>query len=48
MPLLIPEYTSFSIILLASTQLSVYLLNIFNLGASNTPKKKGNISTTVA
>ena len=47
-----PEYTSLytsSITLPASTQISIYLLNILNLGASNIPKKKkGNISTTIA
>ena len=38
------EYTSpytSSIILLTSTQISAYLLNIFNLDVFNTPKKKG-------
>ena len=47
-----PEYTSpytSSITLPASTQISAYLLNILDLGVSNTPKKKkGNISATVA
>jgi hypothetical protein len=47
-PLPVLKYTSLSIALLASTQLSIYLLNILNLGASNTPKKKGNINATVA
>jgi len=51
-PLPALEYTSpytSSITLPASTQISAYLLNILNLGASNTPKKKkGNISATVA
>jgi len=41
-----PEYSS--ITLPASTQISAYLLNILNLGVSNTPKKKGNISATIA
>jgi len=40
-------YTS-SIALLGSTQMSAHLLNILNLGISNIPKKKGNISATVA
>ena len=41
------EYTSPGITLLASTQLSMYLLNILNLGASNTLKKKSNINTPI-
>jgi len=40
-------YTS-GIALPGSTQMSAYLLNILNQGASNIPKKKGNISATVA
>ena len=52
MPLLTLEYTSFytfSVTLLASMQMSIYLLNILNLGISSTPKKKkGNISATIA
>jgi hypothetical protein len=46
-----PEYASpytSGIALPGSTQMSAHLLNILNLGASNTPKKKGNISATVA
>ena len=45
------EYASpytFSIALPGSTQMSAHLLNILNQGISNTPKKKGNISATVA
>ena len=41
-----PEYSS--VTLPASTQISAHLLNILDLGVSNTPKKKGNISATVA
>ena len=51
-PLPTPKYASpyiFSIALPASMQMSAYLLNILNLGASSTPKKKkGNISVTIA
>ena len=52
MPLLTLKYTSFytfSVTLLANMQMSIYLLNILNLGISSTPKKKkGNISATIA
>ena len=51
MPLLTLEYTSFytfSVTLLASMQMSIYLLNILNLGISSTlKKKKGNISISI-
>ena len=47
-PLPVLEYTSPNITLPASTQLSAHLLNILDPGASNIPKKKGNISATVA